>query len=94
MGVAYLVLGHALGVAYGGYGFPMGIASWIAGLPAGQAFSVHVLWLWQVGMARCVWSLSGRGLLCSLLCSGVASKVPNYAGGMAHYARDCGGRSL
>lgn len=72
VGVAYLVLSYALGVAYSGYGFPMGVASWIAGLLAGQAFYVHVLWMWQVGVARCVWSSSGHGLLCSLLCSGVA----------------------
>lgn len=72
VGVAYLVLSYALGVAYGGYGFPMGVALWIAGLLAGQAFSVHVLWMWQVVVAHCVWSSSGRGLLCSLLCSGVA----------------------
>lgn len=72
VGVAYLVLSYALGVAYGGYGFPMGVALWIEGLLAGQDFSVHVLWMWQVGVAHCVWSSSGCGLLCSLLCSGVA----------------------
>lgn len=67
-----IVLSYALGVAYGGYGFPMGVALWTAGLLAGQDFSVHVLWMWQVGVAHCVWSSSGCGLLCSLLCSGVA----------------------